>query len=883
MKNNITFIKDISFDSKKIEDPYITEAYIPEEYNLRISETGLQLIQRNELRHAVGIVAARSHKYFSTNGEGFNVFRLRSMAIWWLRHIYNSFNWWKAYVVNAEGERKDMPMLYIGEQFGSASGTKDTEADIVLSAFENDQCITSERARGGTIFAVGYSERGGLFNSPDMYGVKTIVGNKYKGVGVNVTHSITKNLWLMAESVIKSEHGTISLQNIQNKIKKMKVVVLNRPRHKKLIQTIRGLGAEVILVKDDDLTPTLAAARNEIDLIVGVGGIPEAALSAIIVKNLGGEMSLRILPGDVAQNERLLRKISNWSLFKKNEIDILRNFKIVRPGTEKEDELPWNTILTSKELVKGQDTVFTASVIKKNPWMKFPNGKEIPGVAIHAETGEITVHVVRITNNRFEVVPIIYKTGVSNYTWQHKDYPEINSNTSGSALFHLSKIYVEFGMFRSAEECLQKAMMCKDIDDDLRQRCSSFLEYTKGLNSLISESIQTPESIIKQFEEIYRSDPHDKEKLEPIRMIKRLYEYLGDKSYHDQRNEEAISFYRNALKYSPHELKLFRKISFIQMKDLIEEYFHRIDKRYRELNYRESEDWERNKLKTALEVFYNTAKSPKFSCREPWLIFFRRTVLHGQKPSYKLAILTKLLRLRRELNQASDTGLSLFLSKEFRMTKEEIDIILRYTGQNRKFTSVGNFYYIKELSLKSLSKLLLPCVKVESQNELEDADIPLSISLVEAMEQRYKNILEELKEGRKRDAQEHSYAVAEAYHYVGLALYDEGDDDGAKIYYKEAIVKLSEIIEKFEGIIPVNALYRIGNLYEELAMLYEEELADYYKKAVDSYMCIIDEQRFIKLFGYIRGLIFIKIKQAMEKVEYLKKELLENSYAHVLK
>ena len=88
---------------------------------------------------------------------------------------------------------------------------------------------------------------------------------------------------------------------------------------------------------------------------------------------------------------------------------------------------------------------------------------------------------------------------------------------------------------------------------------------------------------------------------------------------------------------------------------------------------------------------------------------------------------------------------------------------------------------------------------MESQNELEDADIPLSISLVEAMEQRYKNILEELREGYKKEAQEHSYAVAEAYHYVGLALYDIGDDVGAKIHYNEAIEKFGEIIEKFEG------------------------------------------------------------------------------------
>ena len=175
MEDDTTFIKDNSINFKKIDDPLIREAYIPEDFNLKVSsENGLQLTKRNELRHAVGIVAARTLRYFSTNGEEFNIFRARRMAVWWFRHIYNSFNWWKAYVVNAEGERKEMPMLYIGERFGSETVHKDCEADIVLSAFENDRSIVDPESDGGVTVAVGYSERQKLFNSPDMYCVKAI-------------------------------------------------------------------------------------------------------------------------------------------------------------------------------------------------------------------------------------------------------------------------------------------------------------------------------------------------------------------------------------------------------------------------------------------------------------------------------------------------------------------------------------------------------------------------------------------------------------------------------------------------------------------------------------------------------------------------------------
>jgi tetratricopeptide (TPR) repeat protein len=215
----------------------------------------------------------------------------------------------------------------------------------------------------------------------------------------------------------------------------------------------------------------------------------------------------------------------------------------------------------------------------------------------------------------------------------------------------------------------------------------------------------------------------------------------------------------------------------------------------------------------------------------------------------------------------------MLLDKEFRMSGEEIDIILNYRRVNGEFHSIGELYFIKGLGLESLSKLLLPHVRIESQNELEDSEIPLSISLVEAMERRAGNVLEELRERYKEDAQEHQYALAESYHYVGLALYDTGDDEGAKIYYKKAIKHFYTVIQRFKGLALVNAQYRIGELYEELALLFEEEQADYYNMAIDAFTRIIDEQKSNRLFGYIRGLSSISIEKAKAEVENIKREL----------
>ena len=874
VEGDTAFIKDSSIDFKKIDDPLIWDVRIPEHFNLKVSsENGLQLTKRNELRHAVGIVAARTLRYFSTNGEEFNIFRARRMAVWWFRHIYNSFNWWKAYVVNAEGERKEMPMLYIGERFGSETVNKDCEADIVLSAFENDRSIVDPESKGGAVVAVGYSERKGLFNSPDMYCVKAIVGNKYKGAGVNITHGITKNLKLMAEKVLKDKNEKITSQNVNDEMRKIKVVVLDRLRHKKLIETIKDFGAEVILVKEDDLTPTFAIARGEIDMIIGVGGVPEAVLSGMIVAQLGGEMTLRVLPHGVAAKEYLLGKLKNWGSFKKDEIDILRNFKIVRPGTEKAGEIPWDRTLTLEDLVKGKDIVFTASVIKKTSWIRFSDGEEVPGVNINPESGDINVFVVRVADNKVEIVPVVYKTLIGKLLEQYKDNQDANCEANVRLLVQLGKAYSEFGLFEEARDCIQKAKICNGISDGMIQRCNSVYEYISGVDFLTKKSLQTPKEIIEHFEKSGQSDEADIERLRPRRMVKRFYEYQGDICYHDQLYDQASEHYKKALEYSPHELKLHRKVNSIQMKDMIEEYFNRIDKIYQSLNYKATEELEKCKLGIALEIFYDYKSKLDFSCRNPWLIFLRRTVLHGETPSYKLAVLIKLLKLHKILNQVSDEEFSLFLNTEFGITKEEIGVIIDYRKKHERFHSVSELYFVKGLSLEGLSKLLFPRVRIECQNELEDSEIPLSISLVEAVERRYRNILEELKDGVKKEAQEHSYAVAEAYHYVGLALYDVGDDEGAKINYERAAIKFKEIINKFTGITPFNAQCRIGNLYEELALLYEDEKVAYYNKAMDAYTYITEERRSNIMFGYIRDLMAIRIWQTKERVNYIKKEL----------
>ena len=862
------YVKDNDYCPEKIMEQYILEAYIPQKYRLKPEKNGLQLSSRTELLHAVGGVAAHTLRYFSENGEWFNVFRARGEAVWWLRHIFNSCRWWRAYSVNAEGERKDMPMLYVGESFGAATSYDGKEADIVLSDFENAKGIIDPDNTGGTVFAVGYSERGGLFNSPDKYAVKTIVGKKYNGSGVSVEFTISHNLKLMAEYTLKKENRRINNTAIRNEITKIKVVVLNRKRHIGLMETIKNMGAQLILVDDDDLCPAFAIARDEVDLITGIGGVPEGVLSAMVIKKIDGEITLRILPDNVADDGDLIINKKNWNLFKMDEIELLKNFHIVTPGTEKDNEIPYNKVFTSKDLVKSDNMVFTASVIRKTPWIKDENGNEVPGVKIDPDSGELVVHTIRIANNRLEIVPIIYKTAIKkSKTWLKE---ALTTQEHTNLHIHLAKVYAEFGLFALANNSLKKAMHDHGINTEQKKKYKRAFAYIKGLELLTKNGTETLELAIKHFETASQIDAENKDDLRPKRMIKRIYEYMGDKYYRQGEYKNAVDKYKKALQYGPHELKLYRKINTTDMRRLLSKYFDNINNEYGKCKSHTRKEWDKIKLQIALNIYYEDFVHPPFLGGDPWLIFFRRTVMHNLSLSYKLAVLIKLKLLLNKLKVASNNVLDEFLRNEFSINKDEVITIIDFRKKIGKFRSVSELFLINGLKIECLVKLLIPPVKVYAHNELESADIPTTITRVEAVERRYKNILQEIENSYKEEAQEHSYAVGEAYHYMGLALYDVGDFPGSRIYYGKSIRKFREIIEKFVGITPVNAQYRIGNLFEEMALLFSERKKYYSAKALNEYKKIVNEKKAIRLFrGDAYKVNIARIDQAVNKVKEL--------------
>jgi fructose-1,6-bisphosphatase II len=181
-------------------------------------------------------------------------------------------------VVIGEGEMDEAPMLYIGEKVGKGNHP---EVDIAVDPLEG----TSICAKGmtGAITTIAMAPRGGFLHAPDMYMEKIAVGPAASGV-IDLMLTPAENLKRVAE--VKSCY-----------IEDLTVVILDRPRHEKMIEEVRAAGARIHLILDGDVAPAIAAAvaGSGIDMLLGIGGAPEGVLAAAALKCMGGDMRGRLV------------------------------------------------------------------------------------------------------------------------------------------------------------------------------------------------------------------------------------------------------------------------------------------------------------------------------------------------------------------------------------------------------------------------------------------------------------------------------------------------------------------------------------------------------------------------------------------------------------
>ena len=189
-------------------------------------------------------------------------------------------------IVIGEGERDKAPRLYTGEQLGDTQSP--LKIDVAVDPLEGTNlCAT---AGPGALAVMAIAKRGELFKSPDIYMDKIACTAK---ACCDLKNSPQQNIYSVAKALNK-------------KPEEITVGLLNRPRHKKLIEQIRETKARIRLVEDGDLTLAIESTLNNspIDLLLGIGGAPEGVLAAAALKCLGGDFKGQLIYNKDEERDR---------------------------------------------------------------------------------------------------------------------------------------------------------------------------------------------------------------------------------------------------------------------------------------------------------------------------------------------------------------------------------------------------------------------------------------------------------------------------------------------------------------------------------------------------------------------------------------------------
>ncbi len=185
-------------------------------------------------------------------------------------------------VAIGEGERDDAPMLYIGEPLGCLQGVDGApKIDIAVDPLEcTNNCATDSP---NAIAVLAAAPRGTLLHAPDCYMDKIAGGPELNGV-LSLEATTDWNIQEACSALDKSPS-------------ELKVVVMDRPRHEKLIKELRSMDVAVPLIGDGDVSAALNAAdpNSDIDMLMGIGAAPEGVITATALRGLGGHFEGQLL------------------------------------------------------------------------------------------------------------------------------------------------------------------------------------------------------------------------------------------------------------------------------------------------------------------------------------------------------------------------------------------------------------------------------------------------------------------------------------------------------------------------------------------------------------------------------------------------------------
>jgi fructose-1,6-bisphosphatase II len=251
-------------------------------------------------------------------------------------------------VVIGEGEKDEAPMLFNGEEIGDGSGPS---VDVAVDPLEGTRLTAL--GQPNAIAVIALAERGSMFfPGAAVYMEKIAVGPQGIDV-IDLTATPTENVNAVAKAKGVSP-------------RQLSVVVLERDRHEALIAELREAGAKVLLIRDGDVAPAIAAAQGGtgVDMLYGIGGTPEGVISAAALKCVGGGIQGRLWPRDDEERQ-----------------------KLVDAGLDP------GRVLTTSDLVAGEDVFVAATGVTTGSLLRgvryLPNGAITDSIVMRSRSGTV--------------------------------------------------------------------------------------------------------------------------------------------------------------------------------------------------------------------------------------------------------------------------------------------------------------------------------------------------------------------------------------------------------------------------------------------------------------------------------------------------------------
>ncbi len=193
-------------------------------------------------------------------------------------------------VVIGEGEKDEAPMLFNGERVGDGSGP---ECDVAVDPIDGTRLTALGINNALAVLAV--AERGSMFDPSAVFYMEKLVTGPEAADMVDLRLPVKQNLHLIAKANNK-------------KVSQLNVMILDRDRHKPLVEEIRAAGARTKFIMDGDVAGAIAAAREgtDVDALMGIGGTPEGIVAACAIKSLGGVIQGRLWPTSDEEKQKAL-------------------------------------------------------------------------------------------------------------------------------------------------------------------------------------------------------------------------------------------------------------------------------------------------------------------------------------------------------------------------------------------------------------------------------------------------------------------------------------------------------------------------------------------------------------------------------------------------